>query len=76
MFSNGIWWNFRWVTSCNKRAWNEHAVFNTFSYKEEVLIEKCSEQTVEDCKDRLLNFAEQYTYDYLAAAKLLLNYNK
>ena len=47
-----------------------------FSYKEEVLIEKCSEQTVEYCKDRLLNFAEQYTYDYLAAAKLLLNYNK
>ena len=30
-----------------------------FSYKEEVLIEKCSEQTIEDCKDRLLNFAEQ-----------------
>ena len=47
-----------------------------FSYKEEVLIEKCSEQTVEYCKDRLLNFAEQYTCDYLAAAKLLLNYNK
>ena len=47
-----------------------------FSYKEEVLIEKCSEQTVEDCKDRLLNFAEQHTYDYLAAAKLLLNYKK
>ena len=47
-----------------------------FSYKEEVLIEKCSEQTVEYCKDRLLNFAEQYTYDYLAAAKLLLNYKK
>ena len=47
-----------------------------FLYKEEVLIEKCSEQTVEYCKDRLLNFAEQYTYDYLAAAKLLLNYNK
>ena len=47
-----------------------------FSYKEEVLIEKCTEQTVEVCKDRLLNFAEQYTYDYLAAAKLLLNYNK
>ena len=47
-----------------------------FSYKEEVLIEKCSEQTVEYCKDRLLNFAEQYTYDYLAAAKLLLKYNK
>ena len=44
-----------------------------FSYKEEVLIEKCSEQ---DCKDRLLNFAEQYTYDYLAGAKLLLNYKK
>lgn len=47
-----------------------------FSYKEEVLIEKCSEQTVEYCKDRLLNFAEQYTYDYLAAVKLLLNYKK
>lgn len=47
-----------------------------FSYKEEVLIEKCSEQTVEYCKDRLLNFAEQYTYDYLAAAKQLLNYKK
>ena len=47
-----------------------------FSYKEEVLIEKCSEQTVEYCKDRLLNFAEQYTYDYLAGAKLLLNYKK
>lgn len=47
-----------------------------FSYKEETLIEKCSEQTIEDCKDRLLNFAEQYTYDYLAAAKLLLNYKK
>ena len=40
------------------------------------MIEKCSEQTVEDCKDRLLNFAEQYTYDYLAAVKLLLNYKK
>lgn len=47
-----------------------------FSYKEEALIEKCSEQTIEDCKDRLLNFAKQYTYDYLAAAKLLLNYKK
>ena len=47
-----------------------------FSYKEEVLIEKCTEQTVEYCKDRLLNFAEQYTYDYLAAVKLLLNYKK
>ena len=47
-----------------------------FSYKEEVLIEKCSEQTVEYCRDRLLNFAEQYTYDYLAAVKLLLNYKK
>ena len=47
-----------------------------FSYKEEAFIEKCSEQTIEDCKGRLLNFAEQYTYDYLAAAKLLLNYNK
>ena len=44
-----------------------------FSYKEEVLIEKCSEQTIED---RLLNYAEQYTYDYLAAAKQLLNYKK
>ena len=47
-----------------------------FLYKEEVLIEKCSEQTIEDCKDRLLNYAEQYTYDYLAAAKQLLNYKK
>ena len=47
-----------------------------FSRKEEIFFEKCSKQTVEDCKDRLLNFAEQYTYDYLAAAKLLLNYKK
>lgn len=44
-----------------------------FSYKEEVLIKKCSEQTIEYCKDRLLNSAEQYTNDYLATAKLLLN---
>ena len=44
-----------------------------FSYKEEVLIKKFSEQTIECCKDRLLNSAEQYTNDYLATAKLLLN---
>ena len=44
-----------------------------FSYKEEVLIKKCSEQTIKYCKDRLLNSAEQYTNDYLATAKLLLN---
>ena len=44
-----------------------------FSYKENTLIENCSEQTVEDCKESLLNSAEQYTHDYLAAAKLLLN---
>ena len=44
-----------------------------FSNKKNTLIEKCCEQTVKDCKESLLNSAEQYTHNYLAAAKLLLN---
>lgn len=47
-----------------------------FTFKYESLKEDCPTQTLKNCKAGLLNFAEQYTRDYLSAAKLLINFNK
>ncbi len=43
-----------------------------FSLKEESLRREYSPQAIKDCKSNLLNSAEQYTYDYLAAVKIML----
>ncbi len=43
-----------------------------FSLKEESMVREYSPQAIKDCKSNLLNSAEQYTYDYLAAVKIML----
>ncbi len=42
-----------------------------FSLKEESLRREYSPQAINDCKSNLLNSAKQYTYDYLAAVKIM-----
>lgn len=46
------------------------------SDKKEVLSKECPQRIINECKKQILNSAEQYTYDYLAATKLLLDYKK
>lgn len=46
------------------------------SDKKEVLSKECPQKIINECEKQILNSAEQYTYDYLAATKLLLDYKK